>query len=291
MCRNSKIYRTLYYTSRVAGWLAIFGLTAFGSCLAEFLWTAGGSGRGGETGPVWSSEPQNSSIFWVNFGCYEMILKRLDGWSWLKFRVSKNWGFPNNLYLLFQTISAQSFFTGIFPSGSKQFHRVQDADLMSLRSWLQKLRGAHADPNFRFTSLPPGQRTLQRLLSELEVFEQQKTRLGRKSWDVVGCFGTYKSTIELPPKKMNQILGGFWKSLVHQKLSRMERLLHSRNLQRRVQQKLLRCDLSKLIAALQKQVRQDTQMATGRTLVFDREQVRFYHRPWHHVCSRWNHGC
>eukprot|EP00438_Fugacium_kawagutii_P000279 Skav202688 [mRNA] locus=scaffold3222:15818:27814:+ [translate_table: standard] len=45
----------------------------------------------------------------------------------------------------------------------------EDVDLISLRAFLQKLRGAHADPNFRFTSLPPGQRTLERLLEELET--------------------------------------------------------------------------------------------------------------------------
>jgi hypothetical protein len=54
---------------------------------------------------------------------------------------------------------------------------LEDQDVLSLRSWLQKLRGAQADPNFRFTSLPPGQRTLERLLLELQVFEQKPTRL------------------------------------------------------------------------------------------------------------------
>ncbi|CAJ1380920.1 unnamed protein product [Effrenium voratum] len=51
-------------------------------------------------------------------------------------------------------------------------HRVGEAEpptsaKAELESALQKLRGPHADPNFRFTSLAPGQRTLQRLLGEL----------------------------------------------------------------------------------------------------------------------------
>ncbi|CAL1170137.1 unnamed protein product [Cladocopium goreaui] len=51
--------------------------------------------------------------------------------------------------------------------GEQSEELKQDQDVLSLRSWLQKLRSAQADPNFRFTSLPPGQRTLERLLLEL----------------------------------------------------------------------------------------------------------------------------
>ena len=44
-----------------------------------------------------------------------------------------------------------------------------------LKLWLQKLCGPHADPNFRFASLPPAQRTLSRLLGELGLFLSSTT--------------------------------------------------------------------------------------------------------------------
>ena len=49
-------------------------------------------------------------------------------------------------------------------------HEKRDANGQLLKLWLQKLCGPHADPNFRFASLPPAQRTLSRLLDELSLF-------------------------------------------------------------------------------------------------------------------------
>ncbi|CAE7259970.1 unnamed protein product [Symbiodinium microadriaticum] len=54
--------------------------------------------------------------------------------------------------------------------GSNDVLEKRDANGQLLKLWLQKLCGPHADPNFRFASLPPSQRTLSRLLDELSLF-------------------------------------------------------------------------------------------------------------------------
>ncbi|CAE7723402.1 unnamed protein product [Symbiodinium sp. CCMP2456] len=54
--------------------------------------------------------------------------------------------------------------------GSNDVLEKRDANGQLLKLWLQKLCGPHADPNFRFASLPPAQRTLSRLLDELSLF-------------------------------------------------------------------------------------------------------------------------